>query len=204
MRHRPVDHRGFPVTWFVTEKNREGHWDFVNIKSERYVTAVKRDLCWVTGEPLGAHRSFVIGPMCVVNRVAADPPVRLDVGRWSAKVCPFLSQPLARRDRSLTAADYASQRGNMLERNPGVCAIYTVRRGSYSLHQGLFHLPPPESVEWWCRGKVATREEVWASVESGLTTLQDMASKEGGAAVTLLEKMVQSAMSLLPQGFEKV
>jgi hypothetical protein len=31
MKQRPVDHRGFPVPWFVTNKTVAGLWDFVHV-----------------------------------------------------------------------------------------------------------------------------------------------------------------------------
>lgn len=198
MAGRPTDHRGFPVPWFVTEKTPEGHWDFVRISGQRFDEARRKDVCWVSGQPLGRYRSFVIGPMCVINRVAADPPVRLDIARWSAQVCPFLSRPLAKRDTKYTDEELARQRGVMLTRNPGVCAIYTVERGSYDVDGGLFYLGDPVSVEWCARGRAATREEVDASIATGLPALDDMARKQGGAAQDELRRRIASAAKFLP------
>lgn len=200
MSGRPVDKRGFPVPWFVTRKDEAGFgWDFVNIEGSRFGEAVKREVCWVSGEPLGKFRSFVIGPMCVINRVAGDPPVKKSIATWSVQVCPFLSRPMAHRDKSIDPQLISQQRGVMIERNPGVCAIYTVKRGSYRYgREGLFFLNEPESIEWWTKGRLATAQEVKISIDSGLPTLAEMAVAEGEAAVRQLNKMHEAALKLLP------
>lgn len=200
MKTRPVDKRGFPVPWFVTRKDEAGFgWDFVNIDPKRFAQAIRMELCWVTGQPLGKFRSFVIGPMCVVNRVAADPPTKKSIAIWSAQVCPFLSRPLAQRSKNVDPEIVAAQRGIMIERNPGVCAIYTVKRDGYRLtRDGLFRLYDPESVEWWSKGRLATRQEVKIAIDTGLPTLAEMAVAEGESAVRQLNKMHEDALKLMP------
>lgn len=200
---RPIDHRGFPVPWFVTNKTPEGHWDFARLDTERFKEAVRKDVCWVSGHPLGQFRSFVIGPMCVINRVAGDPPVKKAIAEWSAQICPYLSRPLARRDRSIADEEYELQRGVMITRNPGVCAVYTVR-GPVPVNHGLFMLPEPKAVEWWRQGRRATRAEVVAAVESGLPLLREAAEKESRATgskapLVELEAYLIRAETLYPQ-----
>ena len=194
---RPIDHRGFPVPWFVTEKDEHGNWDFVRIEARRFNEAIRGQFCWVSGKPLGRYRTFVIGPMCVVNRVAADPPVKKSIGEWSAKTCPFMLNPAARRDRSIPKEAYEDQRGVMLERNPGVCALYTVK-GHVRSRNGLFHLPAPESVEWFAKGQRASRDQVVAAIQTGLPTLEEMAAQEGQRAIDALAAAVATAMQFLP------
>lgn len=193
---RPVDHRGFPVPWFVTQQDSEGLWDFVNIEGARFIQAHRSQLCWVSGTPLGKFRSYVVGPMCVVNRVSADPPVIPSVAVWSARVCPFLSRPRAKR-AEVGEDVRKAQRGIMLERNPGVCAIYTVK-GKSSITQGLFNLQDPERVEWFCEGRPATREEVQASMDEGLPALWGMAKAESKEAEIALDAYIKRAEALLP------
>ena len=97
MRSRPIDHRGFPVPWFVTNKTPEGLWDFVHVDPARLRQAQKHGLCTLSGAPLGKLVAFVVGPMCIINRVAAEPPCIPELGKWAAQVCPFLSRPMAKR-----------------------------------------------------------------------------------------------------------
>ncbi len=200
MRGRPIDHRGFPVPWFVTEKDEHGHWDFVHIQGDRAAEAIAKEVCWVSGQKLGRYRSFCVGPMCVINRTAGDPPVTLAIALWSVKVCPFMSKPLAKRDRDITEAEYKEMNPNGITRNPGVTAIYTTR--DYKIiaanQRQLFRFGDPEHVTWWREGRPATRKEVDASIDSGIPTLIDMAREQGDGAVRELEKLIAQAEPLLP------
>src|SRR5438128_452198 len=78
-----------PVPWFVAWF--EGVPDFRIIQSGRIAQAVREKLCWVCGEPLGKYKTFVIGPMCAVNRVVSEPPSHHDRAAYSASMCPFLA-----------------------------------------------------------------------------------------------------------------
>jgi hypothetical protein len=199
MARRPVDHRGFPVPWFVTRKTADGRWDFVQIEAERFAEAERRDVCWVSGQPLGRFRSFVIGPMCVINRVSADPAIKRSVAEWSAQICPFLSRPLARRNESVPPEAWETQRGTAITANPGICAVYTVERAVRS-EDGLFHLPDASSVTWWTCGRPATRTEVIEAIRGGLPVLRREAEREGGAAMSKLDQYLERARSALPAG----
>lgn len=195
MAGRPVDHRGFPVPWFVTEKDAEGNWDFVQIRPERFAEAWRRDVCWVSGTKLGRFRSFCIGPMCVVNRVAGDPPVRRDVAIWSVQVCPFMSRPLAKRSSAVPEGQraYEKQRGAMVEANPGIMAIYTVTYADYRRRGGLAEMGDPSSVEWWTRGRPATQQEVDRAFDGAVERLTPIAEIDGRRALDLLDKYLSRA-----------
>lgn len=196
---RHIDHRGFPVPWFVTRKTENGEWDFVNIESERFNTAIRSRLCWVTGTPLGRHHAFVIGPMCVVNQVSGDPPVKRDIAVWSSNVCPFLSRPLSKRPVNRNEGD---QRGLMVMENPGINAVYVVKAGSYKIKDGLFHLPEPESLEWYTKGRPATLDEVLEAVGRGIYRLEEMASQEGAEALKLLNKYKDRALKIIVEKYK--
>lgn len=198
MAGRPVDHRGFPVPWFVTKKDANGLWDFVEIQSSRFDEAVRLGVCWVSGEKLGAHKSFVVGPMCVVTGTAGDPPVKRDIGLWSARVCPFLSRPLALRDDRFTPEQLEAQRGLLLTHNPGVCAVYTTKSYQYNRLHNVFFMGPPESVEWFCKGVPATYDEVKAAMRKGLPKVLDAAASESPAAMRELDAKLHAVEKLLP------
>ena len=51
----------------------------------------------------------------------------------------------------------------------------------------LLHMGEPSHVGWFAEGKPATREQVTASIESGLPALATMAMKQEGAMKYLTE-----------------
>lgn len=190
MRGRPIDHRGFPVPWFVTEKTENGLWDFVRIRGERVAEAVRQNRCWVTGEKLGRHAAFVIGPMCVINRVAADPPVIPEIAEWSAQVCPFLSRPMAKRPNQ--DEGQGATPGVMVMGNPGICAVWVTQNHSFNRHR-LFDIGTPISISWWREGRHATTDEISIGFEAGVERLRKMAEQEGNTAVAYFENLLRVA-----------
>ena len=83
MKDLPIDSRGYPVPWFVAWV--DGIPEFRASDGEKFYLAIKKDLCWVCGNKLGAFKTFVSGPMCGINRNTAEPPCHLDCAEWSAK-----------------------------------------------------------------------------------------------------------------------
>lgn len=199
MRSRPIDHRGFPVPWFVTDKTPDGLWDFVNIRHERMIEAVRHEKCWVSGQRLGKYKAFCIGPMCAINRTAGDPPVTREIAHWSVKVCPFMSRPRSRRaaHNEDQVSESAGIDGVGILRNPGVTAIWVTTNSEYQRGRG-FYLGDPDNVSWWCEGRPATRSEVLASVSSGIHHLEKLAADEGPATVAELERYKRRAEPLWP------
>lgn len=196
----PVDKHGRPVPWFVAWI--DGQPDFRVIGPGKITDAVRYQLCWVCGGPLGGYKAFVIGPMCAVNRVSAEPPSHRDCAVYSAMHCPFLATPnMVRRDRSLPA-DTLMPAGQMLRRNPGVALVWVTRRYSLFAADGgaLISIGDPTETLWFAHGRDATRDEVLASIDSGLPALQEMAEEEGPDAVEALEKMHADALQFVPAG----
>lgn len=178
----PVDERGYPVPFFVQwvdEKNEPtdpgvGRPEFRMMDGKKWARCVKEKLCWVCGEPLGIYMAFPIGPMCSVNRVSSEPPSHLDCAQWSMKGCPFLSRPnMVRREDELTEANKPNVAGMMIERNPGVMAIWVTR--DYRVFKApngyLLQIGDPFEVNWYTQGRAATREEVSKAIDDGLPTL---------------------------------
>jgi len=95
MKGQPEDARGFPVPWFVAWK--DGAPIFQAADARKWAKAVKEKRCWLCGKTLGVHHAFVIGPMCGVNRVTAEPPSHRECAEYALKACPFLSRPAAKR-----------------------------------------------------------------------------------------------------------
>lgn len=207
-------HRGYPVPWFVAwlgEKDGEpvalerghGEPDFRILDPRAVYHACRDRLCWVCGQPMaiGSANTFVIGPMCAINRVSAEPPSHEECAVWSARACPFLSRPhMERREAGLPIIESAP--GIMLHRNPGVTLLWTSygwRIRPVGPGQGvLFDVGFPRKVRWLREGREATREEVMESIDSGLPNLVAMAQEEPGG-VDELTAMLAEALVLVPE-----
>lgn len=200
VRHLPVDpKRGVRVPWFVAWVDGEPEFR----ATDKFQLAVRFDLCWVCGRRRGRYATFAIGPMCVVNRVTAEPGCHKDCAVWSARVCPFLARPHARRRENNMPPQSTPAAGIMIKRNPGVVALWTTRRWRrFGDGRGglLFRLGAPDEVTWWAQGRAATRAEVDASINTGLPILREQAEKDGPAAVAELDGLVTAALPLLPAG----
>lgn len=194
----PLNKDGYPVPWFVAWV--DGVPDFRVIGPNKIRDAVKIKLCWVCGEPLGAYMAFVIGPMCAINRVSSEPPSHRDCAIFSAIACPFLSNPERPRRESSLPDGYQDPAGISIDRNPGVTLIWITK--SYKiirLDKGiLFEIGNREEVLWYARGRLATREEVIVSIETGIPQLEKAAEEDGEQAVALLEKRSLAVMEFLP------
>jgi hypothetical protein len=204
MQGLPISPRGFPVPWFV--EWADGVPDFRLIQRGKIAQAVRQHRCWVCGGKLGRLKVSPIGPMCAVNRVSAEPPSHPQCARYSARACPFLANPRMRRnEKDLPEERFAP--GVMIERNPGVTALWTslydsrpVDVSNLPVGNGgmLFMLGAPYDVEWWSAGRLASREECEASIEAGLPALRAIAEQEGHGSPDDLDVAVAKAMELLP------
>lgn len=209
MRKLPV-HRGYPVPWFVawldeTGKKElprgKGTPDFRIMAHDAIPRAVKETRCWVCGRPIfGNVHATVIGPMCAVNRTSAEPPSHTSCADWSARACPFLARPHARR-REAGMPEVRQMAGIGIMRNPGVAAVW-ISGGSVQAYRDrggsglLFHLPEPTEVRFYAQGRPATREEIMESIDSGMPSLREVAEAEG--ALAELEQQREAALELLP------
>ena len=180
----PVDERGYPVPWFVAWLN--GKPEFRAMDPAKYRKAILERRCWVCGDTLGVNLAFLAGPMCGINRTSAEPPSHYSCAVWSAKNCPFLSNPRAirREDEVVNNPKLVQQAaGNAICRNPGVAMVWVCR--GYEVfndgkNQPLITMGEPDRVEWYAEGRVATREEVMASIEAGLPALENVARLQPG------------------------
>ncbi len=195
----PVNERGFPIPWFVYI-DKDGVADFRVIGPNKIYIAHMKHLCWICGEPLGVHRAFTIGPMCVVNRVNSEPPSHLACAEYAVRTCPFLSNPRTRRNEKDLPAEGQDPAGIAIMRNPGATAIYVTQDYKpFKVNNGiLFRLGEPERVMWYAYGRDATRVEVEDSINSGLPLLLKMAEADGPEAVTELAVHIAQVWPLLP------
>lgn len=196
----PIDERGFPVPWFV--EWIDGKPEFRAMDPRKWTSAVANSLCWVCGEKMGAYKAFVIGPMCGINRTTAEPPTHLDCAQWSARNCPFLSNPsMVRREDELINDKTTSAAGHMIKRNPGVTLIW-ITKNFRIFDDGngrpLIKIGDPLSIEWYTKGKKATYEEVKSSVDTGCPLLLKMAEEDGPEAVNMLNAAKLKLEKLYP------
>lgn len=198
MKHLPISPNGFPTPWFVASVN--GERDFRVADPEKMVQAVNYKRCWICGQTMGVYKAFTIGPMCAVNRNTAEPPEHLECAEYSARACPFLSKPRMRRNSVDMPDGHKNPAGIMIDRNPGVACIWITK--SYRVTRDrtgvLFEIGDPERVLWFAEGRTATRDEVMASITSGLPILEKMAREDGPEALIYLAKCVEIAMPLVP------
>ena len=198
MQSLPVDHRGYPVPWFVAWI--DGKPDFRVIGPGKIRDAVRLKKCWVCGEPVGRNMTFVIGPMCAINRTISEPPSHHDCAVFSAMACPFMALPKAKRRESNLPADTKEPAGVGLKRNPGAVLCWTTRE--YRLMRVdngiLFRLGEPDELLWCAEGRAATRAEVLASIDSGIHLLRDEAEKEGPDAIAAFNRMYAAGLKLVP------
>lgn len=198
MKGRPVDLRGFPVPWFVTQKTPDGLYDFVHIDPARLETAYRLGLWTLSGQPLGKYVSFVVGPMCIINRVSAEPPCIPELGKWAAQVCPFLSRPLAKRPAHDPSAEQ-NVPGVMVADNPGGCVVWTVKRDGFTRGRNrLYSFGDPVEVTFWTKGREATPDEARAIFEARAEKLEAMARVEGDDALQAFYRMKAKAARYLP------
>lgn len=202
----PRDDRGYPVPWFVAWV--DGKPEFRAADGKKLALAIRERRCWVCGKVIHlvnkrSQLAFVIGPMCTVNRNTAEPPCHLECAEFSARACPFLSMPKAkRREANMPegALGFDELPGICIPRNPGVTCIYVCETYELMEDNGgvLFRLDQPTFVRWFAEGREATREEILASIDSGLPILQKIAGEQGRESEAELSRMVDVAKQLIP------
>lgn len=188
----------YPVPWFVAKVN--GEYDFRVVEEGKLKQAVNEKRCFICGEPLGKYVAYVVGPMCTVNRVSAEPANHRECAEFSAKVCPFLTKPeMVRREADLP--DAKAPAGIMIKRNPGVTAVWITKTLKLvKVKNGeLFDIGNPEEVVWYAKGKLATRQEVLKAVREGYPELMKLAEEEGLEAMEELTKRLDEAIRHFPK-----
>lgn len=205
-----VDHRGYPVPWFVAWMDGQmevpvgqGVPDFRVIGSGRIHDAIRRKRCWICGQSLGRNLAYVVGPMCAVNRVNSEPPSHLECALYAAVACPFLSRPhMVRRENDIPE-DAEEPAGYGIKRNPGVAVVWVTRDAVRPFpvdDEGgiLFHIGDAHTIFWVAEGRPATREEVMASLQGGLPALMKAAVEQSEGAVKQLEQQVARTLEIIP------
>lgn len=198
------DDHGRPVPYFVAWFDDEP--DFRVADNERLDRCVRDRRCWVCGHKItGPTATFLIGPMCAINRVSAEPPSHRECAEFSAVTCPFLIRPNKTRRESHIPNGTVNPAGVMIERNPGVSLLWTTRHWEIETYpEGLlFRIGVPTRTAWKREGRDATRDEVVESLESGIPQLIEMARREPGGKAALTQQ-ITDAWNYLPPDPELV
>lgn len=193
-----VDHRGYPVPYFVAWIN--GRPDHRVVDGSKLWPAMNDRRCWICGQRLGANLAFALGPMCVITRATGEPPSHRDCAEFAVKTCPFLTIPAKDRRYKNLPDTIVAPAGNHSMRNPGAIALWVTKSyESYVVDNGvLIRVGDPLSVDWYCEGRAATAEEVAASMAAGLPRLIQEAEKDGPVALGLLRANIGIAAKLMP------
>jgi hypothetical protein len=203
----PLDPRGYPIPWFVAWI--DGRPEFRTASAEKWMTAYRQRRCWVCGQHTRGDEAFVIGPMCIINRISAEPPSHLECAVYSAQACPFLTKPhMVRREEGMPE-NCGNGAGIMIKRNPGAAAVWvTSDYKPIADPKGkgfVLQIGDPTGVRWFAEGRDATRAEVVASIESGVPIL--LAAEEQASGGDLahmidvrseLDRLTANAMAYLP------
>jgi hypothetical protein len=200
----PIDDRGYPIPFFVATMP-DGQREFRAMDNEKLIRCVKEHLCWVCGEKLGKFMVFVIGPMCMINRINAEPPSHRECALYAVKNCPFLVNTRAERREGGVGrgfqGEFADGAGMLIKRNPGVSVLWTcltykvVNDGNNGV---LFSFDDkPINVEFFCEGKPAIRSQIDESIASGLPKLLETCGSE--AEVREVQKRALALEGFLPK-----
>lgn len=200
MARRPRDRHQRLVPWFVGYV--DGQPDHRVVRPDGLRDAVRLNLCWLCGETRGAYQSFVISPMCAVNRVAGEPPSHRDCANYSVLACPFLATPSMRRRPNLPENTVPPD-GEMNPRNPGVSLVWTTRSWVRKPGFRLFDIGDPTSVTWWREGQPATYSQALDALVSSMEILGEKAAEDRHPerAAESLEEQYWKATNYLPGNF---
>lgn len=198
MARLPLNKAGYPVPWFVAWIDEQP--DFRVLGPGKLRHAIRFRCCWLCGDPLGANAAFVIGPMCAINRVSAEPPSHRDCADYAARACPFLTTPGMRRRDTALPEDAREPDGIMIRRNPGVALVWISRTWRLRRDLQLWTVGDPIETRWYAEGRPATRDEVLASIDSGLPLLRAECEKDPrpAAALAELDRQHSRALELVP------
>lgn len=197
----PISSSGFPVPWFVYF-DTNGIPDFRVVGKNKLRDAVTKKLCWICGDVLGSTFAMTIGPMCAINRIISEPPAHRECALYSVKACPFLSNSRMRRnDKVALPEDKVGPAGYGIERNPGAVAVWCTRGYKVFKAPGgiLFSFDEPTEVLWYAEGRLATKVEVENSINSGLSSLVEIANMEGPKAMAELTRRIKEVQMFLPK-----
>ncbi|MFJ9114438.1 hypothetical protein ACIRJO_02695 [Streptomyces sp. NPDC102394] len=204
----PRNQAGYPIPWFVDRTTGPADDPDFRIADQRKLHgAITFRCCWICGgwlrnQTLGlaaTQYAYVIGPMCAVNRISAEPPAHRDCAIYAATACPFLTIPHMRRRPDLPA-DVIKPDGEMLLRNPGVALVWVTNTWRMVPGHELWNVDEPAELLWFREGRPASRDDAFKALASGMPELRAAADKDPHpeAAHEQLDEQYIQALKLLP------
>src|SRR5205085_6414743 len=203
MRALPITEDGWPQLFFAGI-TKEGKPNLRCADTMKRVLCVKKSLCWLCGQKLGAYKAFCIGPMCAITRTTSEPPCHRECAEFAAIACPFLTKPRMKRNDTDLPEGSCPAPGIMIARNPGVVALWithafkTFKTGG-NITDWLIRVGNPTEVLWYAEGKPATKEQVLDSIESGFPRLKQEAELDGTEAISQLVMQRRSIDAYMPR-----
>lgn len=176
MQKLPIDKRGYPVPWFVQWVDDTPNFQLVS--PQRFRQAIKFGSCWICGDRIGVRKTFVMGTLNIINRVTSEPACHYDCARFAAQACPFLILPAAKYKEM---PEGATKHADITGRNPGVVALWTTKTFKIqpaSDGKQLIVVSDPVAVDWYAKGKPASRAAVKESLDAGLPLIYGPLSAE--------------------------
>lgn len=198
MQKLEIDKRGYPVPWFVQWVDGEPKFNIVS--PQKFRQAIRFGNCWICGERLGARKTFVLGPLNILNRITSEPASHYDCARFAAQACPFLLLPQAKARETPQGATLPP---NLIQRNPGCCALWTTKTFKIvNAGEGkkLIQVSDPVAVDWYTEGKHANRAQVKESLDDGLRFVYGPIAQgpDRIAAIIRFEETYAKALNFLP------
>jgi hypothetical protein len=213
LRKLPRDHRDFLVPFFVAWLDDTGRLmrpgvgtpDFRVVDTNKMAECLNWNRCWLCGDTLGRFKTFVLGPMCCINRLTTEPPSHLECAEYAVRVCPFLTRPRMRRNEHDMPDYKVAPAGVMDPGNPGTMALWTCH--GFKLEKAergnpgrLIVVGEAASVTWWHEGRMASPVEAADALRAGMAKLAKVAAdQDGPGAVETVMEMTRQAERWLPE-----
>jgi hypothetical protein len=153
----PKTDTGMPIPWFVAEQP-DGKRDFRIVDSAKLGRAIAHNFCWICGRPMQRWKTFVMGPMCVIQRITTEPPSHADCAIYAARVCPFLGSPTFGRREVGLPHKIIEKTLEMADHNPGITCLWTT--AAYHQYGNFFHPADTSQLAWYRERRVATESEI--------------------------------------------
>lgn len=201
----PRNPQGYPIPWFAAQLP-DGTHDLRTADAHKLYMAARFGNCWICGRRTGIYKAFPIGPMCMVNRITAEPPSHRECAIYAAKVCPFLAVPQARRRDHDYPDGYQPAAGLPITTNPGVTVVwitktFTTFRPPHGNDGLLFELGDPTETLFYRRGITADPVDVMAAMWAGRPALEAVCDldPDPDASRRALERQFAKALTHIPQ-----
>lgn len=108
--HLKIDHRGYPIPYFVSWINGKPEFRFLDVT--RLQMIIERKVCHICGKKLPNDSFyFIAGPMGLQNKISTDAPMHRVCAEFSLVACPHLyRQKAERRDNDPLAKTVVADR----------------------------------------------------------------------------------------------